>query len=240
NVHSGVYLNSAFGVHPTISSNIPVPIFPLTTLGLTVAWNVSELFTWEAAIFDGSAGGFDSNPYNLNWGLSADDGALAITEIQFASSAGSIYKLGVYDHTHSAFMTQESDPAEEIYSDCYGGYLTADQMISGRMDAPGGIALFARSGISPRHASTNSTFIGAGINFYGFLSENSADVLGAGFVCAVMNDDQDETAFELLYRRNLTEQIYFQPDIQYIINPRGTGPALDNCLAATIRFGVQF
>jgi len=27
-----------------------------------------------------------------------------------------------------------------------------------------------------------------------------------------------------------------QPDIQYIINPAGTGQKLDNCLAAILRF----
>ena len=48
-----------------------------------------------------------------------------------------------------------------------------------------------------------------------------------------MNDH--ETAIELTYSAQLTDNFRIQPDIQYIINP-GTDPSLKNALVVGVRF----
>src|SRR5574344_2020427 len=77
------YLNSSFGVPPVISGNIPVPIFPLTGLGLSAIWNINDNVSWLAAMFDGSPTDFENNPYNLYWDWDEDDGLFIISEFDY-------------------------------------------------------------------------------------------------------------------------------------------------------------
>jgi porin len=65
--NGGLFNNSSFGIHSSISENISSPIFPLTALGLNLKWNVSESFLWQVAVFDGTPDDYASNPYNIHW-----------------------------------------------------------------------------------------------------------------------------------------------------------------------------
>jgi porin len=244
NEHSGFYLNSSSGVPPTISHNIPAPIFPLTTPGITAVWNASERIVWQAALYDGAPEDFRTNPHNLKWHLSGDDGALAITELHVSTAAEAslrgTYKLGLYDHTHFSVYNAETQLHETRYRDNYGIYVMADQMISGSTEEPGSLALFARASISPKHPGPNSAFIGGGIDLYGaFGGDPGGNVLGAAVAHAVMTGMDDETAIELTYNRRLTGFLFLQPDFQYIIHPAGAGEPLKNCVAVILRIGVS-
>ena len=63
--YGAMFLNSSFGILPIVSGNIPAPIFPLTSLGLTAKWNILKNTTLLAAVYDGSPSDFDYNPYNF-------------------------------------------------------------------------------------------------------------------------------------------------------------------------------
>ena len=69
-----LYLNSSFGILPIISNNFNASIFPLTTIGLTYKWNISNQYSWVNAIYDGSPTNFDYNPHNLKWQFNSGDG----------------------------------------------------------------------------------------------------------------------------------------------------------------------
>lgn len=79
--NAALYLNSSFGVPSTISSNLPVPIFPLTSIGMQFQYQFSEKIIAKFALFDGLPDDFDINPHNLSWRLSGDDGFLAFSEL---------------------------------------------------------------------------------------------------------------------------------------------------------------
>lgn len=65
--YAGLFLNSSFGVHSTVATNIPAPIFPLTTpLGGMVKYGISENIIGKVAVFDGFPDDFDHNPHNLS------------------------------------------------------------------------------------------------------------------------------------------------------------------------------
>lgn len=63
---------------------------------------------------------------------------------------------------------------------------------------------------------------------YGDLS----DVVGAGFA-------QDETAYELYYKLQITPFFSLQPVLSYIVNPGGQ-PSIDNALVGTLRGEILF
>jgi porin len=58
--YAGSFINSSFGIPSLIADNIPVPIFPLTALGIAGKFKISEDVAIQAAIFDGLPEDFES------------------------------------------------------------------------------------------------------------------------------------------------------------------------------------
>ncbi|MCC6397790.1 MAG: carbohydrate porin [Bacteroidetes bacterium] len=242
NEHANLFLNSSFGLPSTISANVPAPMFPLTSLGITAAWNITSELALLAAVFDGRPTDFEDNAFNLRWHLGPDDGIFAAAELQYATDAlfslpGS-FKAGVYNHDFRVAFNVETNRNETVYTNNYGVYATIDQTVwadgSGRS-----LALFARGSVSPNKCNTNTKFTGAGLGYYGLLWSQGEDMLGLGWVHAGMRDGEDEMTIELTYYGPLTDHFFIQPDVQYVLNPVGTGKALPSCLVGTIRFGVS-
>ena len=63
--NGGLFLNSSFGIPPTFSLNLHAPIFPLTSLGITAKWQISDRFIWLNGVYDGTPTDFGKNPYNI-------------------------------------------------------------------------------------------------------------------------------------------------------------------------------
>ncbi len=91
----GEFVNSSFGTPSVIALGVPVPIFPLTGLGVTVRWDITSRWAVQGALFDGVQTDFEDNPYNLHWRFGRDDGVLAMGEVHFDGR----YKLGAYYHS---------------------------------------------------------------------------------------------------------------------------------------------
>lgn len=227
--NGGLFLNSSFGVHTVMSDNITLPIFPTTALGANISWTPSESFNWQTAIFDGTPN--SKNPYNTNLIIGKEDGYLLVTEFQISKSLvkgqKGTYKIGGYYHNHQYSV----DGAHENG----GGYLIVDQDINNKL------SLFSQIGISPNNINNHNHFVSLGCNVKNVCSKRPNDVFGvaAAYFGVDENEIKHETAIECTYKCQLNEHIFLQPDIQYIINPAGTGEKLDNALVASLRFGVE-
>ena len=241
NTESGsVYLNSSFGILPVISANTSAPIFPLTSFGLTVKWNISKSTSWINAIHDGSPTDFSSNPYNLHWHIHSGDGILAISEIQHNSDLfglPGIYKLGLFTLYHIVENTFIKPVPDSINNPVNGIYTHSDQLLWQRGERS--LSFFSQLGYSPSKGSINNYYLGLGLNLTGALNPEGRDILGLAMAHEhFTNGLNSETAIELTYRYQITDCLYIQPDLQYIISPAGTGIILENCLAGSIRFGL--
>ena len=65
---AGEYVNSSFGIHPALSSNMSVAIFPLTGLGAEIHYDINDNWHAQVAVYDGEIPSFeDDNLYNLIW-----------------------------------------------------------------------------------------------------------------------------------------------------------------------------
>jgi porin len=242
--NGSLYLNSSFGIITTISCNVPAPVFPLTSLGFSLKWQISEKVIWLAAIYDGSPTDFEDNPYNVRWELNSDGGSLAISEMQYSTTLNDypgIYKLGLYTHHHSERLLEGSAEPETDFKTNYGLYAIADQTVWQASSGNQRLGMFIQLGLSPARFNQNYFYTGLGLNYSGLLNKQGDDVIGLALAHVGLQEDaHNETTMELTYRVPLTPNIFIQPDFQYIINPAGTGERLDNCFAATFQFGLNF
>lgn len=244
NEYAASFINSSFGIPSLISNNIPVPIFPLTALGITGKFQLNETLIFQAALFDGLPEDFESNQYNLNWELSSRNGFLMFTEFQLSTQINNLpgtIKAGGYFHSHLTETQEETDHAEAAFNENYGFYLIADQTVWQKSDNTK-LGFFTQLAVSPGNINRHNYYIGGGFIYSGIFSQSGNDVLGLAFAHAGLNNSyvNNETTIELFYKAVITENLFIQPDFQYIINPAGTENKLDNALAAFIRFEINF
>ncbi len=212
---SCLYLNSVQGIN-AVFSNVAPPIFPITALGFEFTWNINDQAHWQTCIYDGAVDDFSDNPYNTKWSLSQNDGALICSEFHWNIGENSLYKIGGFYHTN-----QNSS----------GFYLIGDQHINN-------IALFEQIAFTPNTLNDSNMQISGGINVYG--NKNNENVLGFAFVYNKLNNERKhESIAEITYKYQTKHSFYFQPDIQYVINPAGTDEKLDNALIGLLRFGWE-
>lgn len=227
--NGGLFVNSSFGVHTVMSDNVTLPIFPITALGIDFKWQLTSNFDWSIALFDGTPN--SHNPYNTNWIIGKDDGYLLVTEFHLHKSLlknqEGCYKLGGYYHQHNSWYIP--------YHENGGFYLIADQNFSRKLSA------FTQIGFSPNTINNHNHFYSLGVNYKGFSKKRTDDMLGLAFAYFGIDDAsiKHETTIELTYKMVLNEHLYIQPDIQYIINPAGSGNKLNNALVGIVRFGVE-
>jgi porin len=234
--NGALFGNSSFGILSSISDNIPAPIFPLTALGVCFHWNPDSLWTFKASVFDGTPDDFERNPYNTQWRLSRNDGFLTVGEVDLGASvikglAGS-YKMGAYyRHCNDSIASK---------SDNYGIYFVGDQEVY-RSQA-GTVSAFVQIGTSPKKDNDNNYYLGGGVTCAGFIPGRKDDTFGIALAYAHLhrNPVGSETALEVTYRCQVTENISLRPDVQYVLNPTRSDIKRRNAIVGTLRFGLQF
>ena len=236
--YSSFLINSSFGIHSTISDNIPAPIFPLTALAVTLGYDVSDAIYIQTALYDGKVHDFENNRYNTNWKLGSEDGYISISEFQYNKGcigdlSGS-YKLGYYYHNHGDSNSDDPSPN-------YGFYSVFDQVFATWSDT-GELAAFMQCGISPKDINNLSNYVGFGLQATGLCPKRSNDILALGVAYSAFQESvvKSETAIELAYVAQLTDRIALQPDLMYILSPAGTEVALDDAFVGTLRLNIGF
>lgn len=240
----GLFLNSSFGIPSLLSYNVPVPIFPLTSLGITGKWQISDALIWKGAIFDGNPTPWEKNAYNLGWNIKKDDGLLMITEVELATSimdhAGT-YKLGSFYHTGLNETDEQTQITTTVFDYDYGFYFLGDQQVWSSTNNRE-LTLFAQASVCPENINTHHYYIGGGMQLTGLFNKAGEDALGLAVAHAGFKNQEvkHETTIELSYQMPITDNLYVQPDVQYIIQPAGTEEKLNNALALFVRIGVSF
>lgn len=240
--HGALFLNSSFGMLPIISNNFAAPIFPLTTLGFTTKWTISDKSLWINALYDGKPTDFDYNPYNMKWQFISGDGLLAISEFQYHTRINDLpssYKLGTYTHSHIVENSFGNHIPDSLNHNLFGIYAYADQKLWVRNSKS--LGMFAQLGFSPSKASVSNFYMGLGVCYSGLLSKQHTDALGFAIAHeGFRNTSKHETTLELTYQYFVYKNLYVQPDFQYIIDPAGTDARLSNCFTGNFRFGFSF
>lgn len=136
----------------------------------------------------------------------------------------------------------------------YGFYANADQMIY--REAPGseqGLYVFLASGYYPQKEISIVPFqFNAGLNYKGLFPTRDNDRTMLHFIYGDISNDyarsvqlpgrglaDSEKVLELAHRFQVTRWSYFQPDIQYVLDPGGTGDIPD-AIVLGAQMGVTF
>ncbi len=230
--NGALFINSSFGIPSVIPTNIPVSLFPITAIGLSVDWNINDNWNWKNIIYTGEIYDFDNNKYNIKWNINPKDGILAVSELTFSTNKkyNSCYKIGGYYHNQP----------ENSENWNYGFYFIGDQNVWQYSNKK--INLFIQTAVNPTKNSTHKYYIGGGINFYGLLGKRGENCLGLAIAHAGFKGTtfKHETVIEAFYKANFLNHFFIQPDIQYIISPAGESFNKKNALAIILRGGIEF
>lgn len=233
---SSLFINSAHGIGTDIGQtgeNGP-SIFPITSLGIRGALQISEQWTVRAAILDATPG----NPNALKrTSVSLKDGALLLGEIEHSRSKLKLI-AGHWRYTND-FDTFNGDRSDGNA----GYYLRGEAVLKGdHFDDKSALSVFARiGGASAEHNDFQAFYSIGVVQNDVFLS---GDKLGLAVAIAETSSerkridplaDRRETAIELTYAVAVTDRIEIQPDIQYIIAPGTATTTRQNALAFGLR-----
>ena len=228
--HAGDFINSSFGIAPTVSINMPVSIFPVTTLGGYLSYS-REKFDISVALYNLNHHFAQEESFRLKNHL-YQHGYLGLTELCYRIIAGDEttgeYKIGAFikdcePHENGDHAARCPDQKN------HGFYFVGDQTL---LRAPSGKNLnaFVQLGITPEKKNFASAYYGGGISLKGFSSQILLEQIGLALGCVKLNTIEEgayrevkgfETVVELTSSFSLLNWINLQPDFQYIINPSG-------------------
>lgn len=240
---SSLFINSSFGVNSVIATTIVAPIFPVTKPGVTLSADISKNITLKSAVYKGCPVDFETNPHNLNWDLNYQEGLLFITEGQYAWTGSkeryNVVKGGVFFHRYCPEDGMYDYQSNHLLKD-HGVYLVGEHQLSLTENEAKGLKIFYQGAFSP--GNENFGYFGAGFSYTGLLSSKDSDVIGLAFSDAMRDNDfgNNEISYELTYKIQLTDQIYLQPDMQYVVHPGGTEFRLENATVGLLRVGMEF
>ncbi len=242
---AGDFINSSFGIFPAISLNVPVSIFPVTSIG--------GIVTYSKKSFDIASGFYNLNheyveeeAFNIHNHL-FNKGFLGVLEMRYRLSPenglNGEYKIGAYlkDCHHLEESHQQGSCFTEVN---HGIYFIADQIIWSTPENYQ-LGLFSQVGLATKKLNYVPNYYGFGISLKTPGEKYFPDLIGLAIGTVGLNgieeenviaDTSRETAIELSIKKELFGRITLQPDIQYIINPSGI---LSNAFVGIFRVDVK-
>lgn len=246
--YGGTFVNSSFGISPSISLNVPVSIYPMASPALVFIYEQENKMAYRLGVYDGNPGDPESNRYNLQPNINLDDGFLFIGEYELYHLVNSLTeacKIGAYYHTNQ--FVDYNDTLQNIRGN-YGLYTVCDMVLWSGFNHPDSyLGAFLQTGWAPASINQVEFYIGGGFHLNGLLPQRYQDAMGIAFAWAEIskpfkklerNIRNREIACELTYKIHVFKHYSIQPNVQYIINP-GASTTLSNALVTTIRFNIR-
>jgi porin len=262
--NGALFINSAFGVLPSVSQNVNVAVYPVAAPGVRLRLTPSDSWSVQGGVFDGNVGDLHTTNRNgLRFDLNGRDGAFAIGELAYtlhpppaapadgkqtpAPVLSGTYKLGGFYDTNEYAGDTTGRPEHGDYA----GYVIMDQNVWHPTESPAeGLQTFGRASVAPRDRNQVEFYTDGGLDYTGLIPGRDADVLGLGLSYTRMSGDlrnaqgnpypnHYEGIVELTYEAVLTPWINLQPDLQYIVNPGALGAQAD-ALVLGLRFNMTF
>ena len=232
-------------------------------LSLISGFSTSPEAVWGARMrFDPApdwrifAGAFQSTTLNLysghgfDWVMDSEDGILLIGQVGWSPEIGKSkssnglpgnYWFGAFASTPQ--RGPSADPA------VHGFYWHADQMLfREKSSGAEGLTAWAVFVLTKPQATTPVPFqVNAGLVYTGLIPNRDEDVLMTGLASGQIGDVDTggptgngwESVLEVGYRIQLPGTAFFQPNLQWILQPGGGG-GIPNTLVLGAQMGVSF
>lgn len=211
-----------------------LPSYPNPAMGILVGSTPTDYIALKAGLFDGSGvQGVQTGAKGI-FGNFFDDlaaHAFMIGQVDFSwnVSSGLPGRLGVGGWHNTAHLPQfHGGTAKGVQ----GGYFVIDQMLwqSNIKDDPSEIGIFFQFGFTSPKPNPLKQAYAAGMSWVGMIPRRVNDVFGFGVSMERFSLEPGsgykkpaEVDMELFYVYIPKKWLNIQPDIQYIINPDGSG-----------------
>jgi porin len=264
-----VFVNNGFCGNPVgIFFNVPgFKAYPTATWGARLRVNPSERTYVSGGVFNGDPDLGDNDVHGADFSFKGP--LFAILEAAYIHNGAKTdegmvgnYKAGIYYNggTFDEFITLApcacgSGVAAGTQEGNYGFYVLADQVIY-RLGPKGtrqGAALFGCFLFAPdENINTFPFFFNGGLVFRGLVPRRPEDFGGFGVIYGDYSSDLQESqvlqglapqeyeiVLEWTYSILMAPGLRFQPDVQYILKPGGTGD-IPNAVALGFQVAVSF
>ncbi|MDD4899037.1 MAG: carbohydrate porin [Candidatus Omnitrophica bacterium] len=263
--------NSIDGCPINLPINFFFTVYPTATWGARLKVNPVSAWAWKGGIYheDSRIGRNEAHGADFTW--RKNKGLLFIQEFSFlpnqyqdAKGLPGNYKLGLfyttgrfndlYQDENGNSYALTSQPQKRRYGN-YGFYFHADQMLYREPNTiDQGFLPFFVVVAQPANVNEIPFFLDLGLTYKGLIPGRDNDVAGVAFAYGkwsrqlnkYQNDSGQlpqkyEMVIETTYKIAVNQWLYFQPDIQYIINPKGgNNNDADDALVTGARVGITF
>ncbi|MCW5953815.1 MAG: carbohydrate porin, partial [Propionibacteriaceae bacterium] len=227
--------------------NVPFTEYPDATIGVRIRGRPIEHLTMQVGVYNDH---LDTNAaHGGNFAVNFSDGVMVLAEVSYHDHLGDVREalpghltIGGFYHT-GRFRRLDAPAGSTLPSDTeYGNggiYGAIDQMVWRFADAPdprGVLPFVSLVGAPNADVSTFPFFFNSGVVvrgplpsrpydevLFGLLYGEFSNVLRQGQRAAGEPLQHFEMVLELSYILQLTPWLQLQPDIQYVIEPGGTG-----------------
>ena len=229
------FLNLAF----SFIDNTPMPLFPSQQMGVRARLKLPKNVYIQDGFYDGNLA-IGANPKSF---FTGENNYLNMTEIykltNFKGKEGK-YLIGDWIKTGKYESFRNS-----IERNNYGFYAGFEQKLINRFeDKSGGLNVFGQFGYARNSINDVPYYGGLGLVFKGITTKRKDDSIGIAFgwhqfdrQLHKIENRTSEKVIELFYKIKVTEFLYIQPDIQYIIKPGGNEK---NAFAIGLRSCITF
>ena len=261
--------NDIDGVPISIPINMFFSVYATATWGVRAKYSLNKDFYVFSGIYDGDSAVARNDMYGFDFSLRLKQGLAFAEELAYAPDKGigpdglpGHYKAGIYyngatcrdlysDINGSSFAVTNLDRKKHIGN--YNVYLIADQMIyrkKGTTDQ--GLTPLICATIGPESINKFPFFLMGGLIYKGLVPGRNNDTTAVQMAYAKYSDkikesqqsvganpQKYEMMFEFTHKVMITNWMYMQPDLQYIIQPGGAGD-IDDALVIGFQFGLTF
>lgn len=244
------FFNTSFGGNPLI----PLPTSPETALGAVLGLEPCDWLYALAGVYDGEP---DGRAWGFETAFHGRDDSVTLFEIGLrpklkccARDLPGAYRVGgFYASAEHEYIRGDLGGRlrPRLHRGNSGLYLAFDQLLWKESDAADdeqGLGAFFQFGWTPEAYNPVDEYYGFGFQWTGLLPGRDDDVTGFAFGHAVWSgpaqalwDLHNETALEWFYKVQLTPWMNLQPDLQYFVDPGGTGR---DALVFNLRLQISF
>ena len=257
------YVTSGIDGNPgSLVFNVPFTEYPDATLGARIRGKPIEHLSIQLGVYNDD---LDANAaHGGNFAVNFSDGVMILAEVSYHDRLGGVqqalpghFTLGGFYHT-GRFHRLDAPAGSNLPSDTgYGNggvYAAVDQMVWRFAPAPdprGVLPFVSLVGAPNADVSTFPFFFDAGVVvrgpfasrpyddvLFGILYGEFSNVLRQGQRAAGEPQQHFEMVLEWSYILQLTPWLQLQPDIQYVIEPGGTGQ-IPNALVLGAQIAVN-
>ena len=220
------FLNLSF----SFLDNTPMPLFPSQQMGVRARLKLPKEIYIQNGFYDGNLK-IGATPKSF---FTGKNDYFDMTEV---------YKKTNFKGREGKYLVGNWIKTTKDFN--YGIYAGFEQKLTNRFeDKSGGLTMFSQFGYARNSINDVPYYYGLGFVFKGITEKRRNDSIGLAFGWHQFNkhlhkieNKTAESVIELFYKIKLTEFLFIQPDIQYIIKPSGQEK---NAFAVGLRSCIVF